>query len=96
MDHGKTHIRWSGHPILVPWSVPLVLRCRIENIEMFLPIRSNLEDTSHVATAVTVIRSTPDCRKFIVVEDGEPFHAELVCSEDVNHVVAVEELFHDL
>jgi hypothetical protein len=76
--------------------IPLILRRRLKHIKVFLSPRSNLQYTREVSTSVTVIRGGPDGREFVIVEDGETFHAELVSAEDVDHVVGGEEFSDDL
>ena len=76
--------------------ISLILGRPIKHIKVLLAVRPNLENTRHVAAAVAIVGRGPDGREFIVVEDRETFHAELVRAEDVDHVVRVEELVDDL
>jgi hypothetical protein len=97
-----THLRLRGTLLtirrlrLLPRSVPLVLWRGVKHVKMLLPAGTDFQDRGHVATPVAVIRGGPHGREAIVVQDREPFHAELVRSENVGHVVEREKVFDNL
>lgn len=97
-EKGKrgTRIGRSRPGLLLLRPISLILGRRIKHIKVLLAVRPDLENTRHVATAVAIVGRGPDGREFVVVEDREAFHAELVRAEDVDHVVRVEELVDDL
>lgn len=92
----ETCIGRSRPRLLLLRPISFILRRRIKHIKVLLPVRPDLEDARHIAAAVTIVGRGPDGREFVIVEDREAFHAELVRAEDVNHVVRVEELVDDL
>lgn len=77
-------------------NTPLILRCSFEDIEVPLAIRSDFEYTCVVTTSITVIWRAPHGAELIIKQDTVPFHAQLMCTQDVLHIVHLQELFHYL
>jgi hypothetical protein len=81
---------------LLSWSIPLILWCRFKDIEMLRERTTNFQDTRHVSATITIIWGGPNGRETIIVEDGETFHTELMCTQDMYHGIDFEELLDDL
>lgn len=84
-----THL--PSHTQLLTRPIRLILRRSFKHIKMRMFPRPNLQYTRAIPTSITIIGRGPHCAKTVVEEDGKTFHAELVCSEDVFHVVCFEE-----
>ena len=67
----------------------------LERIKVARAVGPDLEDRGEVAAAVAVVRCGPHGAEAVVVEHAVPLHAELVCAEDVVHVVHLQEVLHD-
>ncbi len=74
----------------------IILRRRCKHIEEPLSCIADLQYTRHIATSITVIGCAPNGAESVIVQDLVAFLAELMCAQDVRHVVYFEELFHDL
>lgn len=74
----------------------IILGCSRKDIEVSFASIADFQHASHVATAITVIRSTPDGAKSVIVEYLVAFLAELVSTKNVGHIVDIEELLDNL
>lgn len=71
--------------------VPLVLRRRVKDVEVHPTARADFQDARSVPAPVAVVRGRPNGREAVVEKDAKPLHAQLVRTQDVRHVVDVEE-----
>lgn len=77
-------------------TVDIILRSRVEDIEISFTGIRNLKNTGQISAPVAVIRSTPDGAQPVVVQDLVSFLAELVGPQDMRHAVDLEKLPHHL
>lgn len=76
-------------------SIPLVLRCSFEHVKVHTPTWPHFENTRRVTATITIVGRGPDRGEVFVKEGRIAFHAELVCAENVRHVVRLEEFVDD-
>lgn len=75
--------------------VVFVLRCGFKGIKMARAVRPHFEDRREVSAAVAVVGRGPHGAEAVVVQDAVPLHAQLVCAQNVRHLVHLEEVLHD-
>lgn len=90
-----THLATGTLGCLLTRSVPLILRRGFKHIKVHTSGWSHLEDTRRVTTTITIIGCRPYGGEVLVKEGRVTFHAELVCTEDVRHVVRLEKFVDD-
>ena len=76
-------------------SIPLVLRCGFKHVKVHTPTWPHFENTRRVAATITIVGCGPYRGEVLVKEGRVAFHAELVCAEDVRHVVCLEKFVDD-
>jgi hypothetical protein len=76
-------------------TVPVVLRGRVEDVEEHAAAGPDLEYASRVPASIAVVRCRPHRRQVLLKQGRVALHAELVGSEDVRHLVDLEELVDD-
>lgn len=74
----------------------VVLRRRIEDIEIPFARVTHLQHTSQIATAVAVVGRAPHRAQPVIVQNLVALLAQLVSAQDVRHAIDLEELAHDL
>lgn len=70
-------------------------RCR-EDVEEALTSVAYFQNTGHIATAVAVVGCAPYRSELIIVQYLKSLLAELMCAQDVVHVIDREELLDHL
>lgn len=90
-----THLTTHTLHRLVTRSVPFVLWCSFEHVKVHTPTWPHFENTRRVAATITIIGCGPYRGEVFVKEGRVTFHTELVCAEDVRHVICLEEFVDD-
>jgi hypothetical protein len=73
-----------------------IFRCSLENIKMLFATGPDLEDAGRITASVAIVRSRPYGCQATVVEHREPFHAQLVCTQNVVHRIDFEKFADNL
>lgn len=76
-------------------SVLFILRSSHKGVEMFRAPWPDFQYRRHIATAITIIRRTPNRRQLVIVQNTEPLHAQLMRTQNVVHVVPLQEMIDD-
>ena len=91
----SAHLSTSILSSLLSGTIPVIFWGGFKDIEVHWSSRAYFEYTRGITASVTIVRCRPDGGKVLVEKGRVTLHAELMCTEDMMHVVLVKELVHD-